>query len=221
MLSVTTTPKAWPQTNQLSKGYARVKTALGLHPQLAHERFNELPLFERLLDQVQYVGEIGLDGTENHIMHMDVQVKVFDRILRLVELTGGKILSVHSRKAASRVISILEKYPRVGPVIMHWFSGTEKQLERAINYGCWFSVGPKMFSSKTGRDVISKIPLDKILFETDGPFAKAKNGRPYEPIDTIKLSQLLYKIRQEEGIHYNKKILENFRTLTSFNIGET
>ena len=63
VLSVTTTPKAWVQTARLARGRKRIRTALGLHPQLAHERQNELPQFEHLLPRVRYVGEIGLDGT--------------------------------------------------------------------------------------------------------------------------------------------------------------
>ena len=62
VLSVTTTPSAWAGTATLTKGAQKMRTALGLHPQIAHERKAELGLFEELLPQVRYVGEIGLDG---------------------------------------------------------------------------------------------------------------------------------------------------------------
>jgi len=58
-LSVTTTPKAWNGTLNLTEGNDRIKTALGLHPQLAHQRIQELELFDSLLPQAKYVGEIG------------------------------------------------------------------------------------------------------------------------------------------------------------------
>ena len=62
VLSVTTTPSAWRGTSALAAGSLRIRTALGLHPQLAAERKSELGLFETLLPEAPYVGEIGLDG---------------------------------------------------------------------------------------------------------------------------------------------------------------
>ena len=54
VLSVTTTPKAWYGTSSLAKDCPRIRTALGLHPQLAHERWQELDLFDALLNQTRY-----------------------------------------------------------------------------------------------------------------------------------------------------------------------
>jgi len=69
VLSVTTTPSAWHGTLALAPASKYIRTALGLHPELAHERHGELALFDRLLPETKYVGEIGLDhsrGTETH-----------------------------------------------------------------------------------------------------------------------------------------------------------
>lgn len=85
VLSVTTTPSAWAGTAVLTKHAPRIRTALGLHPQLAHERKGELLLFERLLPQVRYVGEIGLDGGPEYKCHWPDQERVFTRILELCE----------------------------------------------------------------------------------------------------------------------------------------
>ena len=60
VLSVTTTPSAWGGTSALGGG--TIVTALGLHPQLAHQRKDDLSLFDRLLPGSEYVGEVGLDG---------------------------------------------------------------------------------------------------------------------------------------------------------------
>ena len=57
VLSVTTTPSAWPGTAALAKDAARIRTAIGLHPQIAQERQGELALFEELLPRSRYVGE--------------------------------------------------------------------------------------------------------------------------------------------------------------------
>lgn len=216
VLSVTTTPKAWGGTNQMARKCPRIKTALGLHPQLAHERYNELPLFQRLLSEVDYVGEVGLDGSKHYKQHLDIQRQVFGKILSLVEKAGGKIMTVHSRGAVSDVLSMIERHPDCGPVILHWFTGSKAQMRKAITLGCWFSIGPKMFETKKGRDLIFELPVDRILFETDGPFAKRKNGVPYEPVDTLSLAEKLREIRSDLLVDYRSQIMENFRKLVSF-----
>jgi TatD DNase family protein len=107
ILSVTTTPSAWAGTAALAHEAPRIRTALGLHPQIAHERKGELPLFERLLPDVRYVGEIGLDGGPEYKRHWRDQVFVFTRILELCAGVGGRVLTIHSRRAAVSVLDAL------------------------------------------------------------------------------------------------------------------
>ncbi|KND61237.1 putative deoxyribonuclease [Candidatus Burkholderia verschuerenii] len=107
VLSVTTTPKAWRGTAKLAAGCPRIKTALGLHPQLAKERRGELALFDRLLPEARYVGEIGLDGRPACVSSWNDQVHVFEHILSSCADHGGRILSLHSRAAASEVLNNL------------------------------------------------------------------------------------------------------------------
>lgn len=171
VLSVTTTPSAWPQSRKLSQPGDRIRVALGLHPQLAHERKHELDLFEALLPQTRYVGEVGLDGGPALAPYRADQELVFGRILAACSKASGKILSIHSRRAARAVIDAIAVHNDAGKFVLHWFSGTNDELKHAINRGCWFSVGPSMLQSKKGRALASLMPRDRILTETDGPFA--------------------------------------------------
>ena len=182
VLSVTTTPKAWRKTAALANGRRHIRTALGLHPQLAHERSNELPLFEALVGETRYVGEIGLDGSPGYGAHADLQMRVFDRILAIAKERGGRILTIHSRRAADHVLAALKRNQCARYAVLHWFSGTHRQLSEAIALGCWFSVGPAMFHSDKGRRLIELMPRDRIFTETDGPFARDQTG-PLEPAD--------------------------------------
>ena len=182
VLSVTTTPKAWRKTAALAKGTRHVRTALGLHPQLAHERSQELPLFEALLDETRYVGEIGLDGSKDFRKHADIQMRVFERILFAAKDRGGRIFTIHSRGAADAVLATLRKHGCAATAVLHWFSGTQKQLAEAVAMGCWFSVGPAMLRSEKGRSLASSMPRARVLTETDGPFAQERD-RPLEPGD--------------------------------------
>ena len=49
------------------KGYKHIRLALGLHPLLASENKNELPLFNRLLDQTSYIGDSSDETEENSV----------------------------------------------------------------------------------------------------------------------------------------------------------
>lgn len=150
VLAVTTTPKAWRGNKKLVGARKRVRVALGLHPELVAQRHGEVALLCGLLPEARYVGEIGLDGSPAHRDSMDQQRAVFDRILQACAGHGGRIMTIHSRGAATSVLDALEKHRDAGVPILHWFSGTSRELERAIAMGCWFSIGPAMLRSRRG-----------------------------------------------------------------------
>src|SRR3546814_4711414 len=94
-LAVTTAPKAFPRNRQLAMHSEFVRVGLGLHPQLVEERAGELDLFERLLSETRYVGEVGLDAGPRHYRSFELQKQTFRKILNLCAEAGGKVLSVH------------------------------------------------------------------------------------------------------------------------------
>jgi TatD DNase family protein len=214
VLSVTTTPKAWKKTAALAAGKKHIRTALGIHPQLAHERSAEIVLFEQLLDETRYVGEIGLDGSRGFGQHAEIQMRVFERILSAAQERGGKIFTVHSRGAADVVIATLAKHRCASTAVLHWFSGTLRQLDSAIGAGCWFSVGPAMLRSEKGRRLISRMPRDRILTETDGPFAQDKN-KPLEPSDVALAVQGLASLWSIGSYDVDQLLQRNLKTLVS------
>jgi TatD DNase family protein len=182
ILSVTTTPSAWRGTSALAPNGSRIRTALGLHPQIAHQRIIELRLFDEYLPEAKYVGEIGLDGAPEFKRHWKDQMIVFDHILDACGRAGGRVMSIHSRRASTAVLDRLEAFPNAGTPILHWFSGSKRDLDRALALGCWFSVGPAMLLAEKSRGLVRQIPHDRILTETDGPFAQIE-GRSAMPWD--------------------------------------
>ena len=210
VLSVTTTPMAWDGTSKLAEGCQRIRTALGLHPQLAHQRAHEIELFDALLPDVKYVGEIGLDGGKGFKDHWDVQLKVFRHILKSVDRVGGRIMSIHSRGSATAVLNELAGVS--GVPILHWFTGTPVELKRAIDMGCWFSVGPAMLSTIKGRNLVSMMPKGCIVTETDGPFAKL-SGKQLFPWDVeVSIGQIsrIWKCDEQE---VEEILTNNFKQL--------
>lgn len=212
VLSVTTTPSAWDGTAALAAGTTRIRTALGLHPQVAHERIGELPQFDRLLPLTRYVGEIGLDGAPEFRPHWQAQITVFEHVLVACARAGGRILSLHSRRAVPDVLDRLEAQPKVGVPVLHWFSGSQRELHRAIALGCWFSVGPAMLRSERGRTLASLMPRDRVLTESDGPFARA-NGMPLLPWNVDRAVVILAELWGQSPDDVGQTLQENLRTL--------
>jgi TatD DNase family protein len=212
VLSVTTTPSAWKGTSALAGGSRRIRTALGMHPHLASERMSELGLFESLLPEAQYVGEIGLDGAPEFRQAWKDQITVFERILAQCTMVGGRIMSVHSRRASGAVLDCLERIPRAGTPVLHWFSGDFRDLDRAIKLGCWFSVGPAMLTTEKGRSLAARMPRGRVLTETDGPFAQV-NGRCIMPWDVESAMGRLAQVWNLPVGSVTQVMQDNFRNL--------
>lgn len=183
VLSVTTTPSAYQRTSMLSTDKEFICTGIGLHPQLVHQRIREVTQMNKWIESTDFVGEIGLDGGSEYSSSWNDQVKVFKYALKLSSQKGGRILSIHSRRAAKPVLNYLEKESASNTAILHWFSGTHREVKRASGIGCWFSVNPSMLAGQKGKELLKLMPRDRILLETDGPFTSLK-GVPYKPWDS-------------------------------------
>lgn len=150
------------------KRYKHIRLALGLHPLLASENKNELPLFDSLLDQTSYIGEIGLDFSKEGLSTKEDQISTLRKLLEKLE-GRKKIISVHSRKAEKELFDLLCEY-NINNVIFHWYSGPIDLIPYIISKGYYFSINEAMTISKNGRTIIKEIPRSRILTESDAPF---------------------------------------------------
>jgi TatD DNase family protein len=213
-LAVTTSPRAWLATSQVFKGYENIKVALGLHPEVADQKFDELDLLLSAIHKADFIGEIGIDGSSRYSKTFDKQELIFESTLRGCEKAGGRIISIHSRGAASKVLSIIRKYPNCGTPILHWFSGSITELKEAIEMRCYFSVNSLMLKNKKGRDLASRIPSELVLPESDGPFA-ALNGKPIMPWEAIDICSDLSKIWNISIDNSKRQVMSNFERLNA------
>lgn len=186
VLAVTTSPRAWIKTSEYFAKKSCISVGLGMHPEILADRINERELFLSNVSRCQYIGEVGLDGTTRNKCSLSLQIDFFNEVLKQCEKCHGKILSIHSRSAAKNTLHIIEQNIQYSVPVLHWFTGTIRELEWAISLGCWFSINPMMLLNSKGRTLIEKMPLSKILPETDGPFTTHR-GTPYMPweIDSI------------------------------------
>jgi TatD DNase family protein len=171
-LVVTTSPRAYYATSRVFAGLRNIKVALGLHPEVADSKAGELDALVGGVAGARFIGEVGLDGSSRFRKSFAVQERIFRAVLDECAKQGGRILSIHSRAAESRVLELLAMTKSPGSPVLHWFSGSNAELQTACGLGCWFSVGPAMLSGKKGRNHLSRMPWDRVLPETDGPFAK-------------------------------------------------
>lgn len=178
-------------------GYNHVRLALGFHPQLVEKAVRELPLFCKYIDSTSYIGEIGLDYSARYVKTRELQIKCLKEILSLLS-NKNKIVSVHSRMAEEELFRLLQDY-QIKNVIFHWYSGKLSLMQKIIDEGYYFSINEAMTMSASGRKIISKIPVDRLLTESDAPF----NGNCdiKRALDNIKVpeEQILYNFNRLLG----------------------
>ena len=180
-----------------------IRTCLGFHPELIAEYQYQKELMWQLLPNAKYVGEVGLDFQT--VPDINVQVDFLRELFERCNNYDPKIISIHSRGAIDRVLDILPKKKTFVP-IMHWFTGNVNQLARAIDLGCYFSVNLSMINSSKFRQFMESVPCERLLVETDAPFAL--KAETYEK--TIKM--INNKMMDVYGIPV-EKLFMNFKTL--------
>lgn len=173
---VTTSPRAFAATSNVLRPNDRVAISPGLHPEIADAKQAELPSLLKQIEGSPIVGEVGLDGSSRYRRHFELQKHIFTSVVHRCQELGGRVLSIHSRGAAAEVLDTLEAHSGFGVAVLHWFTDSPSLLKRAIVLGCWFSVGPAMLHSANGRKLAGQMPRDRVVPESDGPFAKNGNA---------------------------------------------
>ncbi len=226
--SATVTPDEYVDLLGELAPWPQFHVGLGLHPWwIADENSDadDLGQFEALAAEAPFIGEIGLDfsGSRGTGERRQRQIESFERILHICadnsvggkdgDAAGangaGKLVSLHAVRATTDVLDMLEKtdvYTRYF-CIFHWFSGTSDDLARAIDMGCYFSVGSRMLNTKHGRAIAKEIPADRLMVETDSPSSK---GTPWEAqaweSELGSVLDTLVSLREEDGEELARRI---------------
>lgn len=212
VISMTNLPSHFEQGFPFFQKNTKCRIALGLHPLYAQNHKSEFNLFLKNIDKTSYIGEVGLDFSLEGINTKSIQIESFEMILQAVT-NKKKILSIHSRKAEKEILELLKKY-RIKNAIFHWYSGSVKLIDSIIESGYFFSINPRMIKSKNGTNIISKIPLDRLLTESDGPFVQI-NQKPVNPWDIKEVLNYISTTRQLSYADVERQIQNNFYNLIS------
>ena len=157
------------ETLLLSKQSNLVLPFIGIHPEFANDDLEKINnLIELNQNNISGIGEIGLDPTYcKNNDNTKRQIHVFESLLSTAE-KFHKPISIHSRKSLDDIFEIMTSYD-TKHALLHWFDGSKKQLQKAMDMNFFVSFGPVMIYANDKQTLLSKSDESKILVETDGP----------------------------------------------------
>lgn len=169
---------------ELADRHADIWATAGIHP---HEATSAAADFERVRElvtrpRVVAIGETGLDYHYDNSPR-DVQRQAFDRHLTLAAETGLPVV-VHSREAEADTAAALTAAGPGVRGVLHCFTAGDALLDTALALGWYISfAGFVTFRRFDGADRLRRVPEDRLLLETDGPYlAPVPNrGKRNEP----------------------------------------
>ena len=227
-----------PDSNRRSLAMAAlhpiVKAALGIYPvyavnHLAQHLPYPVPRFDvgaeiKFIEEaaqrgeVAAIGECGLDGywlgEETHAL----QEQVFAQLIDLAVRTSLPLI-VHSRKLELRTLQMLRHY-KASRVVMHCFGGkVSMALEAARQDGFSFSIPANAARNEAFRKMLTELPLEAILTETDAPYLSPTPQVRNRPVNVIGTVQLMASCRNFEEARARDIIWDNYVRLFSLQAG--
>ena len=159
---------------QLADQYDSVYATVGIHPhnvqQLDEMSYAELEKICRDPKVVAY-GEIGLDYVKQYAPK-DIQMEHYGRQVDLARDMQLPLV-IHDREAHDDILHILnEKGPFSAGGVMHCFSGDWHFAKKVLDLGFFISIPGVVTFNRAAvmQEVAQKIPLDRLILETDAPF---------------------------------------------------
>lgn len=169
---------------QLSQQSPRILFAtVGVHPHDARQCDSDtLPILGELAQhkEVVAIGECGLDYNRD-FSPRPLQDQWFEAQVQLAcELKMP--LFLHERDAHERFVEILTRcQPQLGPTVVHCFTGTAHELDVYLQMGFHIGITGWICDERRGqhlRDLVKRIPLDRLMLETDAPFLIPRTLKP-------------------------------------------
>lgn len=204
----------------LAREHEFLFAAVGLHPNdNLDETFDEEAYQALAQDpKVVAIGECGLDYFRSGKTGEERQAQ-FRRFEAQVQLAlhANKALIIHCREAHADMLEILGAHRRDHGqklrVIIHFFTGTGELAQKYLDLGCYLSFPGPITYTDMYDESIRVTPLDKLLSETDAPFAapmpnRGKRNEPAYVAEVVKKIAAIKGLSEEE---VKSHIFENAR----------
>lgn len=198
IISVGMTNKANQTSIEIANKYDIVYASVGIHPNEVINEVLDLNKLKQLAKnkKVVAIGEIGIDLYRSKDTFNKQKTYFIEQIKLAIKLNLPII--VHSRNSAIEIYEILKNYPEVTGV-MHCYSEHVDYVEKFIKLGFYIGVGGIVTFKNAFevKEIVKKVPLDKLLIETDAPYLapdpfRGKQNEPaYVKYTLIKLAEIL------------------------------
>lgn len=187
----------------IAVSYENVWAAVGAHPHVSKDFFKQKDSVARLRNlltkpKVMAIGEIGLDFYKNYSPKIEQE-----KLLRLqieIGAPSGLPFIFHVRDAWMDFWRIFDSYPNLHGVA-HSFSATPKELQETLSRGLYVALnGIMTFTSDQAQlAAAKKVPIDKLLLETDAPFLTPapERGKLCKPRHILNIARFLAELRAE------------------------
>jgi len=183
---------------------------LGVQPEHANEKNVISDLIGNLSHtKILGVGEIGLDyhyNSENKPAQRDLFVQQLE-----IAKTANLPVAIHSRDAEEDTFEIMKNYDLRG--VMHCFTGTWDFAKKMLDRGFYISAsGIITFKNADAvRETFSKIPLDRIVVETDAPYCAPVpyRGKTCQPAHVVETAKCVAGLRGVTFKEMEKILFEN------------
>lgn len=205
----------------LAKQHADVLYATaGVHPHHASDYGEESAALIRSLandDAVVAIGECGLDYFRN-FSPRDDQLSAFRSQLNIAAELGMPVF-LHQRDAHDDFVEVLEPMlPKIPRAVAHCFTGEGESLREYLAMGLWIGVTGWICDERRGahlKDIVSIIPDDKLMIETDAPYLLPRTLRPKpksrrnEPAYLTEVLRVVAEARGQSEEHVAKITTDN------------
>lgn len=220
MLCVAVNLEDYPQIEKLAASHTNIFSSVGVHPNTSecHE-----PSCEELVTlaenpNVVAIGETGLDYFRSQ-GELSWQRQRFENHIEAAKICK-KPLIIHTRAAADDTMDMLESRDAQSCTgVMHCFGEHWHTAKRALDIGFYISFsGIVTFKNAQAlRDVAKKVPLDRILVETDCPYLAPEpmRGKTNEPSWVKHTAELLARLRGISLSTFAESTTDNFFRLFS------
>ena len=201
MLCVSIDLESYPAMLKLVDDHPEVSVSVGVHPN-DHDRHE--PTVEELVELAAHpknvaIGETGLDYFRSERESCDWQRERFRTHIRAANACQ-KPLIIHTRDAREDTIRILqEEHAEEAGGVMHCFTETWEMAQQAMELGFYISFsGIVTFkNAEELRDVAMKVPIERMLIETDSPYLAPTpyRGKPNEPKYVGRVAETIAELR--------------------------
>ena len=213
-----------PELIELTRRFSEVFASVGIHPEYATEQGSDTVSVKDICaltndPKIVAIGEAGLDYHYGTAESRQAQIDLFRIHLKAAKATKLPII-IHTREAEDDTIALLEEEASSDLTgVLHCFSSEKRLAEKGLELGFYLSAsGIITFKSAQAlRDIFSKVPLDRLLVETDSPYLAPVpyRGRKNEPAYMIKTAEMLALLKSVSMDELQKQTTENFFTLFS------